>query len=158
VGEKPNTANKMLCYVIHGLNTKYTIPAGYFFHGTLSSDTYFKITMNILELLTSCGFIVLRIVTDNFSANVKLFKILCNGSLTNSIPHPFLAPMPLFLSFDFCHALKNARNLFLDREMNSSVGIISSDYLKKLYILTSKKFTHKTSEKFNKATFISDKF
>jgi hypothetical protein len=135
VGEKPNIANKMLCYVIHGLSTKYTIPAGYFFHGTLSSDTYFKITMNILELLTSCGFIVLRIVTDNFSANVKFFKILCNGSLTNSIPHPFLAPMPLFLSFDFCHALKNARNLFLDREMNSSVGIISSDYLKKLYIL-----------------------
>jgi hypothetical protein len=43
--------------------------------------------------------------------------------------------MSLFLSLDFCHALKNARNLFLDREMNSSVGIISSDYLRKLYIL-----------------------
>jgi hypothetical protein len=48
----------------------------------------------------------------------------------SQIPHHFLAPTPLFLSIDFCHALKNARNLFLDREMNSSVGIISSDYLK----------------------------
>jgi hypothetical protein len=62
----------MLCYLIHGLSTKSTIPAGYFFHGTLSSETYLKITMNILELLSYCGFIVLRIVTDNFSANVKL--------------------------------------------------------------------------------------
>jgi hypothetical protein len=74
-------------------------------------------------------------VTDDFSANVKLFKTLCNGNLTNSIPHPFLAPMPLFESFDFCHALKNARNLFLHREMYSSEGLISSDYLKKLYAL-----------------------
>jgi hypothetical protein len=43
------------------------------------SETYLKITMNILELLTYFGVIVLRIVTDNFSANVKLFKIFCNG-------------------------------------------------------------------------------
>jgi hypothetical protein len=135
VGEKPDIANKMLCYVIHGLSTRYTIPAGYFFHASLTPETYHKITLNILELLTTHGFIVLRIVTDDFSANVKLFKTLCNGNLTNSIPHPFLAPMPLFLSFDFCHALKNARNLFLDREMYSSEGLISSDYLKKLYAL-----------------------
>jgi hypothetical protein len=135
VGEKPDIANKMLCYVIHGLSARYTIPAGYFFHASLTPEAYHKITLNILELLTTHGFIVLRIVTDDFSANVKLFKTLCNGNLTNSIPHPFLAPLPLFLSFDFCHTLKNARNLFLDREMYSSEGLISSDYLKKMYAL-----------------------
>jgi hypothetical protein len=52
VGEKPDIANKMLCYVIHGLSTRYTIPAGYFFHASLTPETYHKITLNILELLT----------------------------------------------------------------------------------------------------------
>ena len=113
--------------------------------------------MNDLELLTSCGFIVLRIVTDDFSANVKLFKILCNGTLSNSIPHPFLAPIPLFLISDYCNALKNAINLFLQREMNSSAGIISSEYLKKT-IWPSKRSAYKTSKEFNKKTFISFEF
>ena len=157
VGEHVDQANKMLCFVIHGLSTRYTIPAGYFFHSNLSVETYHSITLNVLELLTSCGFIVLRIVTDDFSANVKLFKILCNGTLSNSIAHPFLAPMPLFLSFDYCHALKNARNLFLQREMNSSADIISSEYLKKT-IWPSKRSAYKTSKEFNKKTFISFEF
>jgi hypothetical protein len=128
VGEILNIANKMLSYVIHGLSTKYTIPGGYFFHGTSSSETYFKITMNILELLTSSGFIVLRIVTDNFSANVKLFKILRNGSLTNS--SSFFGSNALTFEYRFLSCFEKCTKFILDREMNSSVGIISSDYLK----------------------------
>ena len=127
----------MLCYVIHRLSTRYTIPAGYFFHGHLASETYHELTLKVLKPLTSCGFIVLRIITDDFSANVKLFKILSgdNGTILNCISHPFLAQIAIFLSVDFCHALKNTSNLFLKREMNSSEGMISSDYLKKLYTL-----------------------
>jgi hypothetical protein len=50
--------------------------------------------------------------------------------LTNLLPN-----MPLFLSFDFCHAIKNARSLFLDHDMCSSEGVINSSYLKKLHTL-----------------------
>jgi hypothetical protein len=92
--------------------------------------------MQVLEMLTKCGFIVLRIVTDNFSSNVALFKKLSNGTTPkNCIDHPLLPNMPLFLSFDFCHAIKNARSLFLDHDMCSSEGVISSSYLKKLHNL-----------------------
>jgi hypothetical protein len=31
IGKKPHLANKLLCFVIHGFCTKYTIPAAYYF-------------------------------------------------------------------------------------------------------------------------------
>lgn len=135
VGTKPKVANKMLCFVVQGLSTRYTIPAGYFFHSSLTTQELYLLTKNILQLLTNCGYIVIRFVTDNISTNVALFKKFGNGSLKNSINHPILEHIPLFLSFDFCHALKNARNLFLDHDMYSSQGKISSCYLKLLYDL-----------------------
>jgi hypothetical protein len=51
------------------------------------------------------------------------------------IPHPVKSEIPLFLSFDYCHIIKNLRNLFLDHNMHAQDGIISSKYLKKLYDL-----------------------
>jgi hypothetical protein len=104
VGEKPKVANKMLCYVIHGLSTRYTIPAGYFFHSSLTTDNFHSLTLNVLKLLTECGFIILRLVTDNLNLNVALFKKLSNssGPPKNCIDHPILQQLPLFLSFDFC--------------------------------------------------------
>jgi hypothetical protein len=135
IGERPKIASKMLCYVVHGLSTQFTIPAGYFFHSTLTAKDFHSITLRVLQLLTDCNFIVLRLVTDNFSGNVGLFKKLGNGSLQNSIQHPILPHIPLFLSFDFVHVLKNARSIFLDHDMGSSEGIISAKYLKFLFEL-----------------------
>jgi hypothetical protein len=43
--------------------------------------------------------------------------------------------IPLFLSFDYCHIIKNLRSIFLDHDMHSDKGIISSKYLKKIYEL-----------------------
>jgi hypothetical protein len=92
---------------------KYTnIPAGYFFHSSLTTNE-----LNVLQLLSDCGYIILRLVTDNISTNVALFKKFGNGSLKIQIEHPIMVQLPLFLSFDFCHALKNARNLFLYHDM-----------------------------------------
>ena len=50
IGKKTTLANKKLCYVIHGMTIKYTIPAGYFFHRQLPQDDYFNLTMKILKL------------------------------------------------------------------------------------------------------------
>jgi hypothetical protein len=135
VGKKPQIANKMLCFVIHGLSTKFLIPVGYFFHASLVTNDFFSLTMKILQMVTDCGFIVLRLVTDNISTNVALFKKFGNGSMKNYVNHPILEHIPLFLSFDYCHALKNARNLFLDHDMGSSNGRISSSYIKILHEL-----------------------
>jgi hypothetical protein len=134
IGEKPKLANKMLCYVLHGLSTKYTIPVGYFFHETMNTEKFHSLTMKVLNLVTNKSFIVLRMVTDNHASNVALFKKLSNGTMQNYIPHPVLDNVPLFLNFDFCHAIKNSRNLFLDHDMCSSAGVISSEYLKNCII------------------------
>ena len=99
ISEQPSIANKMLCYVIHGLITEYTIPAAYFFHGTLSTENFYALTMKVLKLLTDYGIIVLRLVTDNASSNVALFKKIGKGSLTNYITHPFLQYIPFFYEF-----------------------------------------------------------
>lgn len=132
-GKKPLLANKMLCFVIHGLSTKFTIPAAYFFHRTLKTPEFYNLTVTVLQQLHECGFIVLRIVTDNHKSNVALFKTFGSGKLLTHIEHPVQSSIPLFLSFDYCHAIKNARNLFLDHDMQSEEGVISSNYVKDLY-------------------------
>ena len=104
IGEKPKVANKMLRFVVHGLCTKYAIPAGYFFRSTMTTDQLYLLTKINFKLLTHCGYIVIRMITDNISTNVSLFRKFGNGSLQNSIERPFLEHIRLFLSFDFCHA------------------------------------------------------
>ncbi|GLV33416.1 hypothetical protein CBL_20157 [Carabus blaptoides fortunei] len=133
IGKKPVLANKMLCYVIRGLSTKYTIPAAYYFHKQLNSTQYFDLTINVLKLIKECGFTVLRMVTDNHKSNVALFKLLGDGNLITRIKNPVMCEIPLFLSFDYCHAQKNARNIFLDHDMESKEGTISADYVRALY-------------------------
>ena len=39
----------------------------------------------------------------------------------------------LFLSFDFCHILKNIRNLFIDKKLVLGDKIINSTYLRQIY-------------------------
>jgi hypothetical protein len=60
---------------------------------------------------------------------VTLFNSLGSGELKTRIEHPVEPQMPLFLSFDYCHVIKNARNIFLDHKMASSKGIIQAEYL-----------------------------
>jgi hypothetical protein len=60
---------------------------------------------------------VIRIVGDNHKNHVALFKHFGNGTLQNFIRHPYNIGLKLFFSFDYCHAVKNARNLFLDHDM-----------------------------------------
>jgi hypothetical protein len=135
IGQKPILANQLLCYVVHGLSTKFTIPAAYFFHKQLSASNFLRLTLTVLQTLHNCGFIVIRIVTDNHKSNVALFKHLAGNTLMSRIPHPVKSEIPLFLSFDYCHIIKNLRNIFLDHNMHAQDGIISSKYLKKLYDL-----------------------
>jgi hypothetical protein len=132
IGAKPVIANQLLCYVIYGLSTKYIIPASYFFHRQLTGKDLYKLTLEVLKMLSECGFFVIRIVGDNHKSHVALFKHFGNGTLENVVPHPYNPGLKFFLSFDYCHLVKNARNLFLDHDMASSEGQISANYLREL--------------------------
>ncbi|CAN7951775.1 unnamed protein product, partial [Ixodes pacificus] len=59
-------------------------------------------------------------------------KILCGGFLTYRIEHPCNSERLLFLSFAYCHVLKNVRSQFLARDMGKD-GEISSSRIKKIY-------------------------
>jgi hypothetical protein len=74
IGAKPVTANQLLCFVIYGLSTKYIIPASYFFHRQLTGKDLYKLTLEVLKMLSECGFFVIRIVGDNHKSHVALFK------------------------------------------------------------------------------------
>jgi hypothetical protein len=64
---------------------------------------------------------------------VGLFKAFANSELCTGIEHPVTPNIPLFFSFDYCHAIKNARNIFLNHDMQAVEGVISSAHLKDLY-------------------------
>jgi hypothetical protein len=90
IGKKPHLANKLLCFVIHGFCTKYTIPAAYYFSRSITGKRLYEITKNILQVVTGCGFNIIRLVGDNHKSNVALFRHFGNGSLKTSIPHPIV--------------------------------------------------------------------
>ncbi|KAJ1528983.1 hypothetical protein ONE63_007350 [Megalurothrips usitatus] len=110
-------ANKLLCVVIHGVTTEYTIP--------------------VLEVLCRVGFIPIRICADNARANTALFRKLGGGKLQTNVPHPFLSGMKLFISFDPCHIMKNLRSQLIDLTMSDEEGTgeITGTFVAELYAL-----------------------
>jgi hypothetical protein len=66
---------------------------------------------------------------------VGVFKTFANNEFCTRIEQPATPNIPLFYCFDYCHAIKNARNMFLDHDMQAAEGVISSAHLKSLYQL-----------------------
>ena len=108
----------------------------------MTTKIFLNFTVHVLRLLTDCGFIVLRLLTDNPDFNTALFKKISNVPLKNYINHPFLPQIPIFLSFDFCHGIKISCNMFLQRDMSSFSGLITSEYLKTTLQYITKKHLH----------------
>ncbi|KAL1478898.1 hypothetical protein MTO96_052284 [Rhipicephalus appendiculatus] len=71
---KEALANRVLCFVLHGTTSRYKIPCSYYFTKQLSGRDLFAWTKEVIAAVESCGFIIVRIVTDNYSANVTMFK------------------------------------------------------------------------------------
>jgi hypothetical protein len=66
---------------------------------------------------------------------VGVFKAFANNEFCTRIEQPATPNIPLFYCFDYCHAIKNARNMFLEHDMQAAEGVISSAHLKSLYQL-----------------------
>ncbi|KAG8174213.1 hypothetical protein JTE90_015695 [Oedothorax gibbosus] len=131
--ERKILANRLLCFVIHGLSTNFTIPCSYFFTKNLSGKKLYHLTTKVIEDVENCGFFVIRVVTDNHKTNVLLFKKLSKGEMKPIVKHPNDESRFLFLSFDPNHLIKNIRSQFLEKEMSGSDGYITGSYVKKLY-------------------------
>ncbi|XP_040076067.1 uncharacterized protein LOC120848163 [Ixodes scapularis] len=134
---EPVLANSLLCFVINGLASSCRIPVAYYFTNGLNGSQLSKLLVFVMTKVESTGFRVIRVVTDNHKVNVSAMKILCGGVLTYRIEHPCDPQRLLFLSFDYCHVVKNLRSQFLARSIGKD-GKVSSSHLKKLYELQKK--------------------
>ena len=121
-------ATKLLCFLFSGLSSHYKIPVGYFFTSSLNGKQLHELTLHVIKLIEETGFIVLHIVADNAKVNVSLFNHLCEKNIRPQIPHPLNPERVLFLSYDYCHVLKNLRNQFVSRKriLRNKGKIISS--------------------------------
>ncbi|KAH6936125.1 hypothetical protein HPB50_013550 [Hyalomma asiaticum] len=87
-----------------------------------------------MKKVESCGFRIIRLVTDNHKVNVQAMRLLGNGIITYRTEHPCDPDRPLFMSFDPCHVLKNVRSQFLAHDIGPK-GEISASYVKDVYEL-----------------------
>ncbi|KAL1420594.1 hypothetical protein MTO96_023991 [Rhipicephalus appendiculatus] len=129
---EPVLANSLLCFVLNGLSVSFKIPVAYFFARNCTGRELHMLMRHVLKEVEEIGFFVVRIVTDNHKINVLAMQLLCNGSLKHCIDHPGKPNRKLFLAFDQCHLIKNARSQFLSRDIGKG-GEISANYLKSLY-------------------------
>lgn len=134
--KEPVLANSLLCFLLNGLSVSFRIPVAYFFTKGLSGSKLSRFVF-VLKKVEDVGFRVLRIVTDNHRVNVSAMKILCDGQLTHRIEHPVDPARVLFLSFDYCHVLKNISSQFLQRDMGKD-SQLRSPFVKDLYDLQKK--------------------
>lgn len=126
-------ANRVLCFVLQGVTSTYRIPCSYYFTKQLSGRDLFAWVKEVIASVELCGFVVVRIVTDNYFANKTMFKLLGNGCSSTTVSHPLDNDRVIFLSFDPCHILKNIRSQFLERTLTDGSGTITGTFVQQLY-------------------------
>lgn len=100
----PQVANRLLCFVLRGLATSYVIPVAYFFTRRMKHAELQSMTLAVMEVVESCGFHVVRLVTDNHQANIDMFRDFSeDGILQHVVRHPLRENDLLFLSFNPNH-------------------------------------------------------
>ncbi|KAH7981065.1 hypothetical protein HPB49_021272 [Dermacentor silvarum] len=99
----------------------------------LSGRDLFAWVKEAKEAVELCGFVVVRIVTNNYFANKTMFKLLGNGCFSTTVSHPLDNDRVIFLSFDPCHILKNIRSQFLERTLTDGSGMITGTFVQQLY-------------------------
>jgi hypothetical protein len=81
-------ANKMLGYIVVGLNTYFKIPVAYFLVSQLTAKEQEALTLQVIKDVEDCGFKINRLVTDNLAVNTNMFKRMNGGVLHPVIRHP----------------------------------------------------------------------
>ncbi|XP_077484185.1 uncharacterized protein LOC144094136 [Amblyomma americanum] len=133
-------ATHLLCFVFVGLSTHYRLPVGYYFTKALSGEQLQLLALKVMQCVEESGFKVVRLVGDNHKSNTKFFSNLSGGPIQPVVEHPLDSDRELFLSFDYCHIIKNIRSQFLEvkRLLRRNGKFILPDFLKLLYEIQEK--------------------
>ncbi|XP_075721826.1 uncharacterized protein LOC119186338 [Rhipicephalus microplus] len=115
--------------------TKHRLPVGYYFTKALTGQQLEHLALNVMQSVEDAGFRVVRLVGDNHKSNTKFFSSLSGGQIQPVVEHPLDAGRPLFVSFDYCHIIKNIRSQFLDAKkiFRNQGKLILPDFLRLLH-------------------------
>ncbi|XP_064468483.1 uncharacterized protein LOC135379168 [Ornithodoros turicata] len=138
LGLETTLATHLLCFIFVGLSTQYRIPVSYYFTKALNGDQAYHLVLDVMAAVQEAGFFVCRVVADNHATNCSAFARLAGGKIAPVIDHPLDVQAPrrlLFLSFDYCHIIKNIRSQFLDnkRLLCNNGCYILPKYIRQMY-------------------------
>ncbi|XP_072159205.1 uncharacterized protein [Bemisia tabaci] len=113
---EPNdvSAGTLQAFMYNSLQAKNKDVIALFPVRKLNGELLHKLTLQVLKVMEEVGFRVLAMSCDDNQVNVKMYKLLGNGKLEISIPHPFNPEERLFLLFDSVHLFKNCRNNWIN--------------------------------------------
>ncbi|KAH7934604.1 hypothetical protein HPB51_029032 [Rhipicephalus microplus] len=116
-------------------STGRRLPVGYYFTKALTGQQLEHLALNVMQSVEDAGFRVVHLVGDNHKSNTKFFSSLSRGQIQPVVEHPLDAGRPLFLSFDYCHIIKNIRSQFLDAKkiFRNQGKLILPDFLRLLH-------------------------
>ncbi|XP_042150483.1 uncharacterized protein LOC115308658, partial [Ixodes scapularis] len=140
-GLQDHPATHLLCFAFVGLSTHYRcllqLPVGYYFTKALTGEQLQLLALKVMASIKEAGFRVVRLVGDNHSSNCKVFSNLSGGSIVPVVAHLLDEARELYLSFDYCHVMKNVGSQFLEakRIFRKNETLILPDYLRRLYDL-----------------------
>lgn len=79
----------------------------------INGNDLYNITQRVIDLLKNCGFHVISIISDNNRVNRNLFQHLLPSNDEFCVTYPN-SSVPMFVTYDFVHILKNIRNNWLN--------------------------------------------
>ena len=77
-----------------------------------TAEELYPIVKSVILDIKKCNLFAELLVTDNYSLNVRLFKLFSSDqmTLTSAVPHPVSSDRKLYILFDFVYILKYIRN------------------------------------------------
>lgn len=108
-------AETVQTFMISSIMSNYKDVVGLFPQTHICAEDLYHLIMDILQLLTSIGFRIVAIISDNNRVNRKMFELLCAGSIKQSVQNPFNKEETIFLLFDSVHLFKSIRNNWLNQ-------------------------------------------
>lgn len=129
-------ASEALVFQIVSYSTKFKIPVAHFFVNKITSDNQSKLLLEAIKRLYDAGIIVRSITCDgakvNFSTMINLGCCFTSEIMTTHFKHP-CNNSNIYIIFDACHMIKLCRNIFADKNLYSTSGKISFEYVRNLH-------------------------
>lgn len=129
-------ATEALFFQIVSYTENFKCPVAYFLITKADANLQTQLINSCLRSLHDSGITVRSITSDGTQTNIATYnKLGCNILVDKMVPfflHPSEPKTKIFCMLDTCHMLKLARNTFAEKNISSSLGNISWEYVKEL--------------------------